>query len=90
MSDMNDFDSTPLALTIPPDEGTLGVADFPITIGIVDDAINEAEQVFVVQLQLISSVSQTSIDSSAQPSSLCRIIDNDRKYRARSITANEI
>ena len=54
------------------------MVDFPVTIGIINDAINEAtEQVFVVQLQLISSVSQSSVDLAIRPSSLCRIIDND-------------
>ena len=75
---LSDFDSTPVTLTIPPDEETLGVVDFPVTIGIINDAINEVtEQVFVVQLQLISSVSQSSVDLAIRPSSLCSIIDND-------------
>ena len=78
ISDLNDFNSTPVTLIIPPDEQSLGVVDFPVTIGIVDDAINEAtEQVFVVQLQVVNSTSQSSIDLSSRPSSLCRIIDND-------------
>ena len=54
------------------------MSEFPVTIGIVDDAINEAtEQVFVVQLHLVSSVSESSVVFTARPSSLCRIIDND-------------
>ena len=57
------------------------MADFQVTIGIQDDAINEAEQVFVVQLQLVNSINRNSIDISDQPSSLCRIIDNDRKQK---------
>ena len=49
-------------------------------IPIVDDAINEAtEQVFVVELRLVSSLDPVTVDLTTRPSSLCRIIDNDRK-----------
>ena len=51
-------------------------------IPIVDDAINEAtEQVFVVELRLVSSLDPATVDLDTRPSSLCRIIDNDRKSR---------
>ena len=53
----------------------ISVMNAPIPI--IDDAINEAtEQVFVVELRLVSHL----VDLSIRPSSLCRIIDNDRKY----------
>ena len=56
------------------------VNDVAAPIAIVDDLINEAiEQVFVVQLQLISSVNPGSIDLTVRQASLCRIIDDDSK-----------
>ena len=49
---------------------------------ITDDVINEAtEQVFVAELLLIDSLNPASIDLTTRPSTLCRIIDNDRKYK---------
>ena len=53
------------------------------SIPIVDDAINEAtEQVFIAELRLVSSLDPTRVYFSAQPSILCRIIDDDCKYRS--------
>ena len=50
---------------------------------IIDDAINEAtEQVFVAELILVSSLDSATVDLSIQPSTLCRIIDNDRKFKS--------
>ena len=48
---------------------------------VTDDAINEAtEQVFVAELILVSSLNSTTVDLTTRPSTLCRIIDNDRKF----------
>ena len=77
---MSDFDPTPVTISFPPDEGSLGVVDISTPIGIVDDAINEAtEQLFIVQLQVVSSVSPSSVILSRLQVSLCKIVDNDRK-----------
>ena len=43
---------------------------------ITDDAVNEATQVFILELILVRSLR---VDLTARPSSLCRIIDNDCK-----------
>ena len=49
---------------------------------ITDDPINEAtEQVFVAELLLVSSSNPASVDLTTRPSTLCRIIDNDRRYK---------
>ena len=76
--DLNDFNNTNITLIFEPDENApamIRVMNAPIPI--IDDVINEAtEQVFVVELRLISRL----VDLSIRPSSLCRIIDNDRKY----------
>ena len=77
---MNDFNSTSITLAFEPDEdGEINGKN--ASIYITDDAINEAtEQVFVAELLLINSSNPASIDLTARPSTLCRIIDNDRKY----------
>ena len=57
------------------------MSDLGAPISIIDDAINEAvEQFFVVQLSLSSSLNPAGVDISVRPTSLGRIIDNDRKY----------
>ena len=70
-----------IRITFAPDESeTVTFNDVNVPIAIVNDLINEAiEQVFVVQLQLISSVNPGSIDLTTRQASLCRIIDDDRK-----------
>ena len=77
-ADLNDFDDTVLTITFLADEDA-PVNDIPLSIPITDDAINEAnEQDFVVILNLTESVNPALI-SLPRTSSLCRIIDNDRK-----------
>ena len=50
---------------------------------VTDDAINEAtEQVFVAELKLVSSLDSATVDLTIRPSTLCRIIDNDRKFES--------
>ena len=55
------------------------INNIPLSIPITDDAINEAiEQDFVVMLNLTDSISPA-LTMLPRVSSLCRIIDNDRK-----------
>ena len=77
--DLADFDNTNITLVFEPDEeGEVNEKSAPIFI--TDDAINEAtEQVFVAELILVSSIDSVTVDLTVQPSTLCRIIDNDRK-----------
>ena len=59
-----------------PDEDSV-VNEKSAPVFVTDDAINEAtEQVFVVELHLVSSLNPASVDLTMQLSSLCRIIDN--------------
>ena len=77
--DLNDFNDTVIRIVFEADED-LPVNDMSAPIAIFDDPINEAaEQAFIVQLKLISSTNSLS-DLTERPASLCRIIDNDRKY----------
>lgn len=79
LADLDDFDNTILSITFQADEDN-PINDIPLTIPITDDAINEAiEQDFVVILNLTDSVNPDMTDL-ARISSLCRIIDNDRKW----------
>lgn len=78
--DLQDFNNTIITITFEPDEGA-AINEIETPIIIVDDVINEAtEQVFVVQLHLINSESPEKAILTERPASLCRIVDNDRKY----------
>ena len=77
-SDLNDFDDKVLTITFQADEDS-PLNDILLSIPITDDAINEAiEQDFVVMLNLTDSISPA-LTMLSRVSSLCRIIDNDRK-----------
>ena len=77
--DSNDYNSSSITVVFEPDEdGEVNEKSAPISV--TDDAINEAtEQVFVAELILVSSLNSTTVDLNTRPSTLCRIIDNDRK-----------
>ena len=78
---MNDFNNTNITLIFEPDEDAV-VGEKSAPIFVTDDAINEAtEQVFIAELRLVSSVDPATVDLTVRPSTLCRIIDNDRKYK---------
>ena len=70
-----------LILFEPDEDAEVNEKSTPIFIS--DDAINEAtEQVFVAVLILASSLDPATVDLTIRPSTLCRIIDNDRKYES--------
>ena len=72
---MNDFNNTNITIVFEPDEDA-GIYEKGAPISVTDDAINEAtEQVFVVELRLVSSVDPAGVNLTTQPSSLCKIID---------------
>ena len=79
-SDLADFNNTVIRITFAPDEDEdVNVVNVPIAI--IDDLINEAaEQVFIAQLRLISSVNPDSVDLTTRLATLCRIIDDDSKW----------
>ena len=78
---MADFNNTNITLVFEPDEDA-AINEKSASIFITDDAINEAEQVFIAELIHVSSLDPATIDLSIRPSTLCRIIDNDRKYES--------
>ena len=79
-SELEDFNNTVIRITFAPDENRT-VNDVNVPIAIVNDSINEAtEQVFISQLQLISSVNPGSVDLTTRLATLCRIIDDDCKW----------
>ena len=69
-----------MTLTFQADENQMAPTnEVELRVPIIDDAINEAnEQDFVVILNLTDSINPAMITISRE-SSLCRIIDNDRK-----------
>ena len=78
--DLNDFNNSAITLIFEPDEDQL-ISEMSASIPVTDDAINEAtEQVFVVELRLVSTLDPSTVGFTVRPTSLCKIIDNDRKY----------
>ena len=50
---------------------------------VTDDAINEAmQQVFIAELMIVGCLDPARVDLTVRPSTLCRILDNDRKYES--------
>ena len=79
---MADFNNTNITIVFEPDEDS-EINEMGAPIFITDDAINEAtEQVFVAELILVSSLDSATVDLTIRPSTLCRIIDNDRKFES--------
>ena len=80
--DSADFNNANITLVFEPDEDA-EVNEKSAPIFVTDDAINEAtEQVFVAELILASSLDPAPVDLTRRPSTLCRIIDNDRKFES--------
>ena len=76
---MSDFDNTTIRITFDPDELD-NDDERGAPIRIFNDAVNEAnEQVFVVQLHLVSATNPGSVKLDTRQASLCRIIDDDGK-----------
>ena len=79
---MADFSNTNITLVFEPDEDD-EINEKSTPIFVTNDTINEAtEQVFVAELILVRSVDPATVDLTIRPSTLCRIIDNDRKYES--------
>ena len=50
-----------------------------VFINVRDDTINEADEVFVVLLEVVDAVDPNRVDLGVRNASLCRIGDDDRK-----------
>ena len=73
-----DFAPDAIPVTIQADDQGIQLNDFEVFIPIVDDAINEPEEVFIVVLSEQSSMNSDGLDFNQDSrSSLCRIFDND-------------
>ena len=76
--DRRDFNITPIEITFEADEINR-ILDVSVPITIFDDAINEfEEEIFVVVLELVDATNSNTVDFN--DATLCRIIDDDRKY----------
>ena len=62
-----------------PASDQLTSVNIDLTIGITNDIINEAGEVFVVRLELVNAVDPNRVNLNVRIASLCRIGDNDRK-----------
>ena len=67
-----DFDPTSIEMVI----STQG--DHSVFIPVTPDTINEALQVFALQLSVLGNISEANLD---EDFSLCRVVDDDRKSR---------
>lgn len=82
--DEADFDTTIQTVTFPADEFS-PLTSVSATIGVTDDDINEAdEQLLVAYLEAVQAVDMSMLDNTEHNTSLCRIVDNDRKYVSTS------
>ena len=78
---MADFNNTNITLVFEPDEDA-EINEKYTPIFVTNDTINEAtEQVFIAELIPVSSADPATVVIT-RPSTLCRIIDNDRKYES--------
>lgn len=73
-----DFSGEVVLVTFHADE-TLANPLYEVTsyINITDDSINEAEQVFLLKMEVDSLLDNSSIPLQQKPLSLCKIIDDD-------------
>ena len=71
-----DFDDTLIVIEMEPSE--LSQEDYPFTVKVVADDINEAIQNFVLILRLNSTIRRESVDTARRNSTRCIIRDDDR------------
>ena len=86
-----DFTNRVINVTFEADEGressTLSaLAALPI----IDDEINEATEVFAIQLVLVSSIDADMITLVSPAASLCTIVDDDCKYLFMAVFLNAL
>ena len=83
ITDLEDFDNTEKhARFYSSEDGRFGFDCLPVRIEITDDDINEAEQMFVIQLSLVTvpfGIQNLDMITLSRNVSLGRIIDNDRE-----------
>lgn len=74
----DDFDGTMKSITFPADgvDSMLNfIMDAPVAI--VDDEINEAQQFFVVLMEVVDAVNPKLLNNADRNISMCTILDND-------------
>ena len=79
-----DFDGNVIEITYPVDEGLPSPrANVRASIPVVDDTIDEAEeQQFIAFLEVTNATNLGRVDNSVRNTTICRINDDDRKYRS--------
>lgn len=75
--DRRDFSTDELLVTF--EASTQPNEDIIVYVNITDDEINEAEEVFVLEIEILDAVDRSRIDVT-RAVSLGRIADNDGKY----------
>lgn len=72
----DDFDGTMKSITFPAD-GVDSVFIMDAPVAIVDDEINEAQQFFVVLMEVVDAVNPKLLNNTDRNISMCTILDND-------------
>lgn len=72
----DDFDGTMKSITFPAD-GVDSVFIMDVPVAIVDDEINEAQQFFVVLMEVVDAVNPKLLNNADRNISMCTILDND-------------
>ena len=75
----NDFDSTVQQVTFAPSQAN---SEQILSVNLVDDTINEAQEGFYIMIQVVQSGPTDQITFIRNGVALIRITDNDRKYQA--------
>ena len=70
-----DFDTAPIRIVMEPSE--FSQQDYPFTVKVVADKINEATQNFVLVLRLESAIRRESVNTAVRNSTRCIINDDD-------------
>ena len=83
---LEDFANNTVTVTFEVDE-TRGSGLFSILLAvpITDDAINEATEVFAIQMELVGNVDPSMITLVSPAVALCTIVDDDCKYYNNSV-----
>ena len=75
----DDFDSTPIYATFPSVGASVRIISMKLNIPIIADDIDEADQVFIIFLEVVNAINSNNI-TSFQNVSICRIINDESKY----------
>ena len=76
----SDFNSVAFVVIFPADESAGSVlTEVLASVSLVDDDINEADQSFIVRLDVVEAMNFDLVDTNSRNTTICQIRDNDGK-----------